>query len=43
MKQPGRSIADLNDWQVARHGPTPLFKQVYLQIRSAILSQALKE
>ena len=34
MKQSGRSIADLNDWQVARHGPTPLFRQVYLQIRS---------
>ena len=42
MKQPGRSFADLNDWQVVRHSPTPLFRQVYLQIRSAILSQTLK-
>jgi len=42
MKEIGRSFAGLHNWQVARSRPVPLFRQVYLQIRSAILAQTLK-
>lgn len=34
--------AELYDWQVDRNGGTPLFRQIYGQIRSAILSQTLR-
>jgi GntR family transcriptional regulator/MocR family aminotransferase len=33
--------AEFYDWRVDRARPTPIFRQVYLQIRSAILFQAL--
>jgi GntR family transcriptional regulator/MocR family aminotransferase len=42
MKEIGRNFAGLHNWQVARSRPVPLFRQVYLQIRSAILAQTLK-
>ena len=38
MRAPGWS--DLYNWQVDRGGTTRLFRQIYLQIRSAILSRA---
>src|SRR5215470_14399000 len=33
--------ADLSAWQVDRKSATPLFRQIYLQIRSAIVSRRL--
>ena len=39
MRAPG--WADLYAWEVDRGSGTPLFRQVYLEIRSAILSQRL--
>jgi GntR family transcriptional regulator / MocR family aminotransferase len=42
MKEIGGHFAGLHDWHVARGRPTPLFRQIYLEIRSAILAQALK-
>ncbi|HEX7928782.1 MAG TPA: PLP-dependent aminotransferase family protein, partial [bacterium] len=33
--------ADITPWAVERAAPTPVFRQVYLQVREAILSQAL--
>jgi len=39
MRAPG--WADLYSWQVDRASDTPLFRQVYLQIRSAILLRTL--
>lgn len=34
--------AELYDWQVDREGGTPLFRQIYGQIRSGILSRTLR-
>ena len=42
MKEQRRSWTNLYAWQLARAGDTPLFHQVYRQIRSAILSQSLR-
>ena len=42
MKEQRRSWASLYAWQLARTGDAPLFRQIYLQIRSAILSQSLR-
>lgn len=42
MKERGRSLADLHAWQVARDDSSPIYRQVYLQIRSAILSRTLQ-
>ena len=42
MKERQRSWASLYAWQLTRSGDAPLFRQVYLQIRSAILSQSLR-
>ena len=39
MRAPG--WADLYGWQVDRGSGTPLFRQLYLEIRSAILSRRL--
>jgi GntR family transcriptional regulator/MocR family aminotransferase len=41
MKERRRSWASLYAWQLARSGDAPLFRQIYLQIRAAILSQSL--
>jgi GntR family transcriptional regulator / MocR family aminotransferase len=41
VKEQRRSWANLYAWQLARKGDAPLFRQIYLQIRSAILSQSL--
>jgi GntR family transcriptional regulator/MocR family aminotransferase len=41
MKEQRRSWASLYAWQLARTGDAPLFRQIYLQIRAAILSQSL--
>src|ERR1700710_2407176 len=41
MKEQRRSWASLYAWQLARSGDAPLFRQIYLQIRAAILSQRL--
>src|SRR5258708_18203590 len=35
------SLADLYGWQVDRAGAAPLFRQIYLQMRAAILSRRL--
>ena len=42
VKERQRSWANLYAWQLTRSGGAPLFRQVYLQIRSAILSQSLR-
>jgi GntR family transcriptional regulator / MocR family aminotransferase len=42
MKERRRSWANLYAWQLARTGDAPLFRQIYLQLRSAILSQSLR-
>ncbi|MEA2970178.1 MAG: GntR family transcriptional regulator / MocR family aminotransferase [Alphaproteobacteria bacterium] len=42
MKERRRSWASLYVWQLTRAGDAPLFRQIYLQIRSAILSQSLR-
>ena len=42
MKEQRRSWASLYAWQLTRTGDAPLFRQIYLQIRSAILSQSLR-
>ena len=42
MKEERRSWASLYAWQLNRAGDAPLFRQIYLQIRSAILSQDLR-
>src|SRR5882757_3943950 len=41
VKERRRSWASLYAWQLTRTGDAPLFRQIYLQIRSAILSQSL--
>jgi GntR family transcriptional regulator/MocR family aminotransferase len=41
MKERRRSWASLYAWQLTRSGDAPLFRQIYLQIRFAILSQSL--
>jgi GntR family transcriptional regulator / MocR family aminotransferase len=41
VKEQRRSWAHLYAWQLARDGDAPLFRQIYQQIRSAILSQDL--
>jgi GntR family transcriptional regulator/MocR family aminotransferase len=41
MKERRRSWASLYAWQLTRSGDAPLFRQIYLQIRAAILSQSL--
>jgi GntR family transcriptional regulator / MocR family aminotransferase len=40
MRPPG--WGDLYAWRIDRDDSTPLFRQIYLQVRSAILSQALR-
>src|SRR5215475_12299985 len=42
MKERRRSWANLYVWQLARGGDAPLFRQIYGQIRSSILSQDLR-
>jgi GntR family transcriptional regulator / MocR family aminotransferase len=42
VKERRRSWASLYTWQLTRNGEAPLFRQIYLQIRSAILSQNLR-
>jgi GntR family transcriptional regulator/MocR family aminotransferase len=42
VKEQRRSWANLYAWKLARGGNAPLFHQIYLQIRSAILSQDLR-
>lgn len=42
MKEIGRNFSGLHPWHVSRSRPIPLFRQIYLEIRSAILAQALK-
>jgi len=42
VKERRRSWANLYAWQLTRTGDAPLFRQIYLQIRSAILSQSLR-
>ena len=42
VKERRRSWASLYAWQVTRTGGAPLFRQVYMQIRSAILLQNLR-
>lgn len=42
MKEQRRSWANLYAWQLTRSGDAPLFRQIYLQIRSAVLSQSLR-
>src|SRR5215475_13959650 len=42
VKEQRRGWANLYAWQLARSGDAPLFRQIYLQIRSAILSQSLR-
>jgi GntR family transcriptional regulator/MocR family aminotransferase len=42
VKERQRSWASLYAWQLTRAGRAPLFRQVYLQIRSAILAQRLR-
>jgi GntR family transcriptional regulator/MocR family aminotransferase len=42
VKERRRSWASLYAWQLTRSGDAPLFRQIYLQIRAAILSQELR-
>jgi GntR family transcriptional regulator/MocR family aminotransferase len=42
VKERRRSWANLYAWQLTRRGDAPLFRQIYLQLRSAILSQDLR-
>jgi GntR family transcriptional regulator/MocR family aminotransferase len=42
VKERRRSWANLYAWQLARSGDAPLFRQIYGQIRLAILSQDLR-
>ena len=42
MKERRRSWANLYAWQLSRSGDAPLYRQIYLQLRSAILSQDLR-
>jgi len=42
VKEQRRSWANLYAWQLTRSGDAPLFRQIYRQIRSAILSQSLR-
>lgn len=42
MKERRRSWASLYAWQLTRSGDAPLFRQIYLQLRAAILSQDLR-
>src|SRR5271170_4643836 len=37
-----RSWADLHGWHVERASGTPIFRQIYLQVRAGVLAQALK-
>ncbi len=41
MKVAGRSLANLHGWAVAARDPTPLFQQIYNQIKASILTRAL--
>lgn len=42
MKERRRSWASLYAWQLTRSGDAPLFRQIYGQLRAAILSQDLR-
>ena len=42
IKEQRRSWANLYAWQLTRSDGPPLFRQIYLQIRSAVLSQSLQ-
>jgi len=42
VKERGRSWASLYAWQLTRSGDAPLFRQIYQQLRHAILSQDLQ-
>ena len=42
MKERRRSWADLSGWQIDRDSASPLFRQVYHQVQSAILAQSLQ-
>lgn len=42
MKERRRSWASLYAWQLSRDGDAPLFRQIYAQLRTAILSQDLR-
>jgi GntR family transcriptional regulator/MocR family aminotransferase len=42
MKEQRRGWASLYAWQLKRTGDAPLFRQIYSQIRAAILSQSLR-
>lgn len=42
MKERRRSWASLYAWQLTRSGDAPLFRQIYQQLRAAILSQDLQ-
>ena len=42
MKERRRSWANLYAWQLARGGDAPLFRQIYAQLRTAILAQDLR-
>ena len=34
--------AELHSWRIDRRGPEPLFRQVYVELRGAIVSRALR-
>ena len=42
MKERRRSWASLYTWQLTRDGDAPLFRQIYAQLRAAILAQELR-
>jgi len=42
LKERRRSWASLYAWQLSRDGDAPLFRQIYLEVRAAILSQDLR-